>query len=153
MLPVSYFERISATWKARTYPNGRERREGMRVDLRGVATLYTLLSEALADETPCRTREISRSGGSLLVGRKLKPGQEFVVRLPARADGAEHAMWCKARRSTSIDDLFVVGFTFVKVAYPAQVVKAGVKLDRVSWLAVDGDREPQDPYEDGQRAA
>lgn len=153
MLPVSYFERISGAWRTRMCSGSRERRKGVRVDMRISAAMHLFRSEVVGDAARCRLREISRKGGSLLTSAKARPGQDFVIVLSARSDGSEQALWCRTQRCLPADDLFVVGFTFRKILCPDQALREGIRVDRLVWLDVDGDREPADPFLEEREAA
>ncbi len=153
MLPISYFERLSAAWQLRTYEANRERRGGVRVDMRGKAYMCQMSGQVASEGHTVKMREISRTGGSLLTQRRLRNGQEVLLRVRGRGDGTEYWMWCRCKRCSAIDDIFIVGFTFLKLLYPGHSLAVGTRVSTLLWLDVEGDKVPEDPYEGEARVA
>lgn len=146
MLPVAYFERVVGAQRLKTFNANRERRVGLRVDLRLKGYACPLVGMTVADVYDVKVREISLSGGSMLQKQRMKVGQEFLLRIDAR-DGLRYWLWCKARRCNVLDDLIhLVGMNFVRVLYPGQDIQVGTNPSSLMWLDVEGAVTPDDPH-------
>lgn len=158
MLPTTYFERITSAYGLRSFNAPRERRAGVRVDLRCKALVYILIPKAGIGVTvgagvPARIREVSNSGSSLLYPVKMRLGQEFLLRLESR-EGPPYWLWCRCRRNQAIDDLStLVGLVFMRVLYPGQTITMGASVSSALWLDVEGPITPEDPFVSEPRAA
>jgi hypothetical protein len=137
----------------RTHSGHRERRAGLRLDVRLRAELCTMSGQAVTRVEKVRLREISQLGGSLMLGGKLKIGEQVLLRLHGR-DGNCYWLWCQCRRCQTIDQLCtMLGVSWLRLLYPGQDVGIGTKPESLMWLDVQGTKLPDDPFQDEFKAA
>lgn len=146
MLPTSLFERITHAFGLKSSTNPRERRAGVRVDLRTRAYACMVTGTCASTASLVRTREISQTGMSVIHPHRVRVGQELLIRLSAR-DGTRFWLWCRCRRCHGADHLCnLLGLTIMRVLYPGQDIRLGTELTRLTWLDVEGDAVAEDPF-------
>lgn len=158
MLPVTYFERISSAYQLKTFNSIRERRQGIRVDVRSRGYMCQLSQKAgggmcVSAPAPIRVREMSCTGASLLHCQRMRVGQEFLLRIDGR-DGVKYWQWVRCRRCAALDGLtFLTGLVFLRILYPGQDLSVGSDALSLLWLDVEGSATPEDPFAGDARAA
>lgn len=147
MLPTTYFERITAAPKLKTYASVRERRGGVRIDVRLKAMICQIIAQNVAQPQIVRLREMSQSGASIITPNKIRVGQEFLLRLEGK-DTQLYWIQCRCRRCVQVDDLAnIVGMIFTRILYPGQDLRVGTNITSMLWEDVEGPGMPEDPFD------
>lgn len=153
MLPTSYFERITSTFRVKTFTGSRERRRGLRIDVRMKALLFPIQDGVLTAPQQVKIREMSPTGASLISQSRIRSGQEFLLRIAGK-DGNTYWIWCRCRRCSHLDNLAaIVGLNFCRILGPGQQPHIGCVMEPTLWHNVEGTVVPEDPYGRESRAA
>lgn len=145
MLPKTVFEQLTRASGIRSDRGGDERRSGVRVPLRTIATTYRMDAGRVGDPMSVRIKDVSNTGVAMLTsGKSVQMGGEFLLRLQPPG-GMAVWLWCALRRRTEYDrTCTVTTAVFMKLLLPGQGLSPGQEFAKSAWVDVEGETTPDE---------
>lgn len=141
MLPLALFEHLTRTSSLRSCRPGHEKRDNIRVPLRGIARIIPVEEGRLGAEVPTRLKDLSRSGLAFLAPRRLCITDAFVAGVPTPSGGVIW-LWCQTRRQRNAgeSDRLICG-SITRILVPGQTPITGSTTATLKWLEVESNAD------------